>query len=179
MTAEVTLSPLTSSVVDDVWFFFDRLPDGDRTFVKEPVTDRATVVTWLDDDRASRFVAKSEGRIVGYFAVYPGVGWSRHVGEIRLVVDPQSRRMGIGHHLARRALREAVEAGLTKVVVEVAASQDSTIALFTGLGFVAEALLVDHVQDPEGNLSDLIVLANHIDIDADLVATVGLDQLLD
>jgi len=179
MTAELALRPLSSSVVDDVWSFFDRLPEGDRTFVKEPVTDRATVESWLDDHRASRFVAESNGRIVGYFAVYPGIGWCRHVGEIRLVVDPQSRRMGIGHQLARRALREAVEAGLTKVVVEVVASQDSTIALFTGLGFVAEALLVDHVQDPSGNLTDLIVLANHIDIDTDLVATVGLDQSLD
>ena len=58
--------------------------------------------------------------------------------------------------------------------------QDSTIALFTRLGFRAEALLEDQVQDPDGSTTrDLIVLANRTDADWSLLATVGLDELLD
>jgi len=81
--------------------------------------------------------------VSGFVAVIPGIGWSRHVGELRLVVDPEVRRRGIGRNLAGRALRAAIEHGLTKVVVEVIAEQDSTIALFQHLGFRAEALLED------------------------------------
>jgi ribosomal protein S18 acetylase RimI-like enzyme len=173
------ITELTSADVDDVWAFFERLPDGDRTFVKQPVTDLDTVRRWLDDERSVRAVARLGSRIVGYVALSPGTGWSRHVGELRLVVDPEIRRRGLGQRLARHGLRIALDAGLTKVVVEVVAEQESTIALFTGLGFRAEALLVDHVQDPEGRYGDLIVLANRTDDDWRLLTTVGLDQPLE
>lgn len=179
MSAPITITTFSPLDVDDVWAFFQRVPERDRTFVKEPVTDPATVRSWVDDTRALRSIARTDGTVVGYVAVIPGVGWSRHVGELRLVVDPAARRQGIGQQLARHALRVALDADLTKVVVDVVAVQESTIALFTQLGFRAEALLEDHVQDPDGNYSDLIVLANRTDIDWDLLSTVGLDEALD
>lgn len=179
MADSIEITPFTGSDVDDVWAFFSRLPEGDRTFVKEPVTQRDAVRAWVDDARTLRSVARIDGEVVGYVAVSPGVGWSRHVGELRLVVDPTVRRQGIGQRLARHGLRVALEASLTKVVVEVVAVQESTIALFTQLGFRAEALLEDQVQDPAGDYSDLIVLANRIDADWNVLASVGLDEQLD
>lgn len=76
-------------------------------------------------------------------------------------------------------MRVAIEAGLVKIVVEVIAAQESTIALFTGLGFQAKAFLVDHVQDPDGNYSDFIVFTNRVDDDWAVLSTVGLDEPLD
>ena len=176
---DIEIAPFTAADVDVVWGFFQRVPVGDRTLVKEPVTELGVVQAWVGDARAQRFVARIDGTVVGYVGVYPGVGWSRHVGELRLVVDPTVRRRGIGQRLARHGLRVAVDASLTKVVVQVVATQESTIALFTGLGFRAEALLEDQVQDPGGHYIDLIVLANRTDADWDLMATVGLDEQLD
>lgn len=173
------IAPFTESDIDDVWAFFSTVPEGDRTFVKEPVADRVAVEAWVHDERARRLIARIDGRVVGYVGVIPGVGWSRHVGELRLVVDPSFRRRGIGQRLARHALRVALDASLTKVVVEVVASQESTIALFTGLGFRAEALLEDQVQDPEGAYCDLILLANRTDDDWGIMSTVGLTDRLD
>jgi ribosomal protein S18 acetylase RimI-like enzyme len=179
LTDPIDITPFAAADVNDVWGFFQRVPEGDRTLVKEPVTALATVHAWVEDARARRYVARIDHTVVGYVAVFPGVGWSRHVGEVRLVVDPTVRRRGIGQRLARHALRVAIEAGLTKVVVEVVATQESTIAMFTRLGFQAEALLVDHVQNRAGSYSDLIVLANRTDADWGLMATVGLDEQLD
>src|SRR5215203_2018833 len=179
MTDTIEIEDFSTTDVDDVWAFFQRVPEGDRTFAKEPVTELEAVRAWDEDPRAMRSIARIGGNVVGYVAVIPGVGWSRHVGELRLVVDPQVRRRGVGQRLARHALRVAVEASLTKVVVEVVAVQESTIALFTGLGFRAEALLEDQVQDPAGYFSDLIVLANRTDADWGVLATVGLDEQLD
>ena len=124
---------LKAGDVDDVWTLFQRLPEGDRTFVKQPVTDLGSVRRWLGDKRSARSVARLGSRIVGYVALSPGTGWSRHVGELRLVVDPEVRRRGLGQRLARHRLRIALDAGFTKVVVEVVAEQESTIALFTRL----------------------------------------------
>ena len=179
MADTIEITPFSAADVDETWAFFQRVPEGDRTLVKEPVTELIAVEGWVADARALRFVARADGDVVGYVAVIPGVGWSRHVGELRLVVDPAVRRRGIGQRLARHALRVAIEASLTKVVVEVVAVQDSTIALFTRLGFRAEALLEDQVQDPSGNYVDLIVLANRTDADWGVLSTVGLDDQLD
>jgi L-amino acid N-acyltransferase YncA len=100
--------------------------------------------------------------VTGYVAVRPLPGWSDHVGEVRLVVAPACRGTGLGRELARRALVEALGAGLSKLVVEIVAEQGAALALFTELGFTGEALLTDHIRDRTGQLRDLMVLAHHV-----------------
>lgn len=174
-----SIQPITAADTDAVWEFFQRVPEGDRTFAKEPVTERATVMSWATDARPIRQVAWRDGGIVGYVAVIPGYGWSHHVGDLRLVVDPAWRGRGLGEKLARHGLKTAVDAGLSKVTVDVAASQEYLLGFFMRLGFHAEALLEDHVQDPLGNTGDLIVLANHLEDDWHMLSTLGLEDVLD
>jgi RimJ/RimL family protein N-acetyltransferase len=57
---------------------------------------------------------------------------------------------------------EALELGLDKMVVEVIAVQEPTIAMFRSLGFEPEALLTDHVRDRNGDLRDLMVLSHSV-----------------
>ena len=143
--------------------FFAALPEGDLTFIKEDVTDPDTVRSWASGPTSGgRWVAVEDGEVTGYVAVRPLPGWSDHVGEVRLVVAPGRRGTGLGRELARRALVEAVGAGLTKLVVEVVAEQGAALALFTELGFTGEALLTDHIRDRNGQLRDLMVLAHHV-----------------
>jgi ribosomal protein S18 acetylase RimI-like enzyme len=155
--------PLTPEHGDALLRFFRALPEGDRTFIKEDVTDPATVQRWTSGAAAGRrWVVLDGDDIAGYVAVVPLSGWSDHVGEIRLVVAPDRRGSGLGRALARHALVQAVEAGLSKLVVEVVADQVQVAALFTGLGFTGEAVLVDQIRDREGRLRDLMVLAHHV-----------------
>jgi ribosomal protein S18 acetylase RimI-like enzyme len=170
--------------VDRVVDFFARVPEGDRTFFKEPFAGADTVRAWLADGRSTRLLAfdgdaAGGDAVIGYAAVVAGVGWSSHVGELRLVVDPTQRRRGIGHALAKAALAAALAADLSKVVVEAIATQDATIALFAQLGFVPEALLEGHVRDAAGELRDLMVMALHGDDTWATLTTVGLDTTLD
>jgi RimJ/RimL family protein N-acetyltransferase len=58
---------------------------------------------------------------------------------------------------------EALELGLTKMVIEVRADHHSRIEMFRALGFVPEALLADHVLDHGGELHDLMVLAHSVE----------------
>ena len=135
-----------------------RVPEGDRTFFKEDVEAPEVLAAWTRPGTA-RSVAVEDGDVVGYVAVVPLHGWSSHVGEVRVIVDPGRRGRGIGRALARRAVLEAVELDLRKMVVEVVADQEATIAMFRSLGFDPEALLTDHVRDQAGTLRDLMVLA--------------------
>jgi ribosomal protein S18 acetylase RimI-like enzyme len=174
--------------------FFATLPAGDLTFIKEDVTDAATVQSWAVSDAAGRWLAVEAGgsgsgssgpggeaghEVTGYVAVHRLPGWSDHVGEMRLVVSPARRGTGLGRELARHALGQAVESGLSKLVVEVVAEQSAALALFTDLGFSGEALLEDHIRDRNGELRDLLVLAHHVGSTWSAMSSLGLAEVLD
>ncbi len=142
--------------------FFDRIPESDRTFLKEDLGDPAVVSEWARPG-AARAIAVQDGAVIGSVAVVPLHGWSSHVGEIRLVVDPAYRGRGVGRALARRAVLDALDMSLAKLVVEVIADQEPLIGMFRALGFEPEALLTDHVRDRAGELRDLMVLANSVE----------------
>ena len=141
--------------------FLDDIPDADRTFLKEDVADPDVVAAWVLPGDA-RSIAVDGGDVVGYVAVMPLHGWSSHVGEVRIVVDPDHRGRGVGQALARHAVLEALELGVAKLVVEVIADQEALIGMFVALGFEPEALLIDHVRDRSGELRDLLVLAHSV-----------------
>jgi ribosomal protein S18 acetylase RimI-like enzyme len=174
----VDIRPIKAADLDELIAFFGRIPEGDRTFFKEDVSDRRLVEGWVSHERDRRLLAVDGSRVVGYLALLPGVGWSSHVGELRLVVEPEYRGRHTGSSLAYRGLQDALAMGLSKVVVEVVADQVPTIALFQGLGFEAEAVLTDHVRDATGRLHDLILLSHKVDDTWSAMTTIGLDQLL-
>jgi L-amino acid N-acyltransferase YncA len=165
--------------LDALMAFFARVPESERTFFKEPVLDRATVEGWVSGERGRRGLAfAGDGRVVGYVAVIRLSGWSDHVGEVRLVVDPQERGQGLGRALARWALLQAVDCGLAKLTVEVVAEQEGAVAMFTGLGFQAEGLLRDHVRDRDGELRDLVLLSHSVEDAWSAMETAGIDDAL-
>jgi ribosomal protein S18 acetylase RimI-like enzyme len=170
--------PLEPAHAEALRAFFGRLPEGDRTFFKEDVTDDHVVAAWVTDTRGRRRVVLDDGEVVAYVAVLPGLDWSSHVGEVRLVVDPTRRRAGLGRRLARGALLDALELGLNKVFVEVVADHVAPVELFLGLGFEGEALLQDHVRDRAGELRDLLVLSHRADDTWQTMAAAGIDEAL-
>ena len=162
---------------DAVERFVARVPEGDRTFFKEDVEAPGVVDAWARPGTA-RAVAVEDGEVIGYVAVVPLHGWSSHVGEVRVIVDPDRRGRGIGRALAARAVLEAIELELRKMVVEVVADQEPTIAMFRSLGFDPEALLTNQVRDQSGALRDLMILAHSVEEQWSSMAVAGIaDEL--
>jgi L-amino acid N-acyltransferase YncA len=157
--------------------FIARIPEGDRTFFKEDVADPDVVHAWARPG-ATRVLAVEDDAVVGLAAVVPLHSWSSHVGEVRVIVDPGRRGKGVGRALAQRAILEALELGLTKMVVEVIAEQESTVNMFRSLGFDPEAVLADHVRDRSGELRDLMVLAHSVDAAAGALQMAGVSTEL-
>jgi L-amino acid N-acyltransferase YncA len=156
--------------------FFAHVPEGDRTFFREDVLEPGTIERWFAGPGSRRMVAVAGGEIAAYVAVLPGVGWSSHVGEIRLVVGPAHRRRGLGRAMARAAVTEAVAIGLTKLVVDVVADHVATVAMFTTMGFEAEGLLREHVRSQAGEVRDLLILSHFVEALWSTMATAGIDD---
>lgn len=157
---------------------FQRLPSSDLTFIKEDVSPEA-VAGWPGAHGWRWVDVEPDGSVVGLAALLPLTGWSDHVAELRLVVDPATRGRGVGRALAQHAVAHALRAGLLKVVVEVPAAQERIAAMFLDLGFTGEALLRDHFRDRSGELQDLIMLAHLADETYESLTAVGMADLVE
>ena len=174
----ITIEPAGGVARDRLEAFFGRVPEGDRTFFREDVLGPGVLERWAQSPDG-RFVAVDGPDVVGYLAVIGGVGWSSHVGELRVVVDPERRRQGIGQALARQGLIHGLQLSLSKLIVEVVADQESTLAMFSALGFQPEALLRDHVRDGHGQLRDLITMAHLVDDNWGAIHGAGIDEVVE
>jgi L-amino acid N-acyltransferase YncA len=157
--------------------FFGRVPEGDRTVFNEDVLDPDVVRSFITprggDDRA--ILTDDAGNVVGWLALFGGVGWSSHVARLVVVVDPDHRGSGIGKRLAREGLVRGLKSGHSKLVVQIVAEERPGIAMFQAIGFKVEALLRDHVRDRAGNVRDLVVLAHHADQEWSELQVLGLE----
>ena len=170
-----SLSPELAAPLEE---FFGRVPDSDHNSFAEDVKRPGVVQSWLEQEGTYRACAVEGYRVVGYLAVLPLVGWSAHVGSLRVVVDPAARGHGVGRALARAGLLASLDLGLTKTVVEVVVDAVPAIGMFEALGFEPEALLRDHVRDKSGELHDLVVLAHQVEGTWSAMATAGMDEAL-
>lgn len=174
-----SLEPLSADRRPALEAFFGRIPESDLNSFSEDVLAPGLVSSWLANPAHPRVLAVSpDGEVVGYLAVIPLVGWSAHVGSLRVVVDPSRRGQGIGRLLAREGLLTGLRLGLTKLVVEVVADAEAAIGMFESIGFEPEALLRDHVRDRAGHLRDLIVLAHSVDETWSGMETAGIEEAL-
>ncbi|HTV31219.1 MAG TPA: GNAT family N-acetyltransferase [Xanthobacteraceae bacterium] len=164
--SRIAIRPFSTADRPQVCTFFERVPEDDRAFLKEDVINRAEVEAWLarlNPATETMIVADSQNGIIGTGVLARDVhGWARHVGEIRIVADPGTRRLGLGHVLAETIFALAVRLGLEKIIAQMMADQEGAIRVFELLGFRTEATLRNHVRDRYGHKHDLTVMANDL-----------------
>jgi ribosomal protein S18 acetylase RimI-like enzyme len=174
----MTIQEFRPEHVESLSALFFRLPESDVTFIKEDVSPEA-IAGWVGAHGWRWVDVEPDGSVVGLAALLPLTGWSDHVAELRLVVDPSTRGRGIGRSLAQHAVAHALRSGLLKVVVEVPAAQERITEMFLDLGFTGEALLRDHFRDRTGELQDLIMLAHLASETFEAMSAVGMADLVE
>lgn len=159
----VSLRPLNRSELPNFLSFARRLSEEDLLFLTFDITDQAAMEQRLDDiehGKVIMLVAEKNGQIVGYASLsFNQVNWTRHLGEIRLLVSPSQRGQGLGKLLVSEIFNLAQELHLQKLIARMAAEQRGAQAVFEHLGFHAEALLPDHVIDRQGRTHDLVIMS--------------------
>lgn len=159
-----TIRAFRPADADIMLAFAQALPEHDLLFLGRDLRHPRVVEAWLQaigEGWIDSVVAECDGAIVGTAAVVRDpLGWSPHVGEVRLLVSSERRGAGLGRDLLECAFSIAERRGLTKLVAQMTPDQAASIALFESLGFRGEALLKDHVQGRDGTLHDLAILAH-------------------
>ncbi len=159
----VTIRRFKADDMDAMLRFSRALPEHDLLFLSRDLKHRKVVEAWaeaIEDGFIDSFVAEDGDAIVGTCAlVRDPLGWSTHVGEVRLLVSPQLRGQGVGRRLLDEMFKVATQRELKKLVAQATPDQRGAIQLFEEHGFRGEALLKDHVMDRQGSVHDLVILS--------------------
>ncbi|MFU8815462.1 MAG: GNAT family N-acetyltransferase [Pseudomonadales bacterium] len=163
---EVLVSPMTAADQADLLTFARQLPIHDLLFLRRDITQPKVLAAWaaeLADGSIVSLVAREAGSIVGCTAVVRDtLSWSPHVGELRVLVSPEIRDRGLGRVLIQESFLIALDLELEKLVAHMTVDQTKASAVFEEMGFRPEALLKDHVKDPDGVKHDLLVLSHDV-----------------
>ena len=142
------------------------LPADDLMFLTFDITDSKDLDAFIEsveNNKALSVLVESDGKQVGFGSLsYNQLEWTRHLGEIRLLVNPAYRGYGLGKLLVNEVFVLAQELGLRKLVAQMASEQRGAIKAFEHLGFKAEALLADHVIDWQGRTHDLVIMSHDV-----------------
>jgi len=159
----VTLRPMTRNDAPALHAFFLRVPEDDRYYMKDDVTNAAVIDGWaqhLNYDRALPLLAVSGDEIVGDAVLIRRRGGSRHhMAEIRIEIAPEFRHKGLGTRLVRELIEIAYDAELEQVMFEaVKGVQDEALDALRALGAYEAGAVTDLVKDRHGNAHDVVYL---------------------
>ena len=153
---------------DRVAAFVATLEEHDLLFLGRDLRHPRVIEAWLDaigegwiDSLIAEDLDADGDPVVGTAAlVRDPLGWSAHVGEVRLLVSPDRRGAGVGRDLLEAIFAIAHGRGLAKLSARMTPDQTGSVALFESLGFRAEALLKDQVRGRDGRPHDLAILSH-------------------
>ncbi len=170
-SGEATLALMAREDEAELLGFARDLPIHDLLFLRRDITHPKVLSAWSDEIEAGSIVSLIAretktgvaGGILGCTAVVRDeLSFSPHVGELRVLVTPRARERGLGRILIQESFLIALSLQLEKLVAQMTVDQKGAIAVFEEMGFQAEALLKDHVQDPDGTRHDLVMLSHDV-----------------
>jgi GNAT superfamily N-acetyltransferase len=142
--------------------FFQTVPERDRWWLREDVSDPAVIRAWVESlnyERVLPLLAFMGEEIIADATLHRrGFGARAHLAEVRVVVSPAYRGRGVGYALLGELVEIAAGVGLERLEAEIAArAQSGALEAVELMGFEQQAILPDHLRGPEGEHHDLIL----------------------
>ena len=160
---QVTIRPLQSDDDTALHQFFLRVPEEDRFYLNNDVTSLEVIRGFTGNislDVAIPLVAVSDDKIIADSTLHRSRRASRrHVGELRIVVDPDYRGRGLGARLIDELIQLGVDLGLERLAFELVDRREMpAIQAASAAGFEQVAVLEGRVRDMYGIMQDLVIL---------------------
>lgn len=156
-----------ASVEQALLKFTQSLPAADLVFLRRDITQPDIVHDWMDDigrGRTISVLAEENGEVIGYGNLhFSRQQWTRHIGEIRVLVGAKYRGLGLGERLVEELIKISRERGLLRVTANISANQPRVRAMFERLDFSAEALLTDWLKDRSHQKHDMVIMSREIE----------------
>lgn len=164
---KVILRPMVKEDEQKLLKFFLGLPEEDRLFLKNDVTDPKVIKSWaqkLNYEHVIPILAELDDRIIGDATLHKRTtDQPPNVGEIRIVTDRSVRRRGLGTLLAKEIFYLALSLKMNRLVAEVVENQHAVIKAFESVGFQQEKILENRAIDLHGKKHNLVIMTADVD----------------
>jgi RimJ/RimL family protein N-acetyltransferase len=161
----ILLRPLKRDDGPGLISLFENASTAEVAYFRNDVRDKNLVMSWaeqLDLSQVFPIVAVSGERIVGDATLHIGQAANRHIGWLRIYLDREFRRKGIGTELIKTLIEIARRIGLQQVVAEIVSSQVQAIKAFESLDFHHEYTHTDYYLFRDNEAYDLVVYVRRL-----------------
>lgn len=159
----IILNPLQKDEMEKLIQFFQSLPVEERMYLRSDVKKRENIIKrfgTLNYNIRFPLIAHFGQDIIAIGSLYRSeFGWTRNLGEIRVVVSPKFQRKGLCTILVKELFFYAISTNMYKIQAEIMENQSSAITAFEHMGFKKEAVLHKHVTDIKGERRNLVIMS--------------------
>jgi len=157
---KLLVRPLTQSAEDRQGLIdlFSRATEEELEYFRHDAADPEVVSHWVDSLSLSRvypLIAVVDGKIIGDFTLHFGERFHRHMAWVRVFLDREYRRRGIGTLILCAQIDLARTIGLQYLYIEVVTTQYRVIKAVEDLGFHHAVTLPDYFITSSGETLDM------------------------
>ncbi|MFO7554680.1 MAG: GNAT family N-acetyltransferase [Desulfobacterales bacterium] len=160
--SEVLLRPMVKGDRKAVGEFFGRLTPSVLQYVRNDVSDPKVLDEWFDQlnyERVFPLLAFKGDKVVANASLHRvAYGWRKHLGTIRIVVDPEFHGKGLGTLMINELVDLAMEFGLEKLMVEFPLKAYGALAIFKKAGFSPRGVIEGLMKGRHGEDLDIVIM---------------------
>ncbi len=166
---KVTVRPVRRTDCSALHKFFCAVPEPERLFIEQPVTNKGLFKNWcrkIDLERDFNLLMFDNRSVIGWINMHiPQGGWMRHIGHLTLLTHPHYRGRDVSLILVEEIIAAAQHLGLWKLRAELNGERKIAIRSFQHLGFEELFCLPDYVIDMTRQPHDYLMLGMDIRTD--------------
>ncbi len=159
--SRLLLRPLEEEDKDALLALFARASKQDLEWFRADAADPEVVERWvdhLDYSRVFPLVALVGDLLVGDATLHFGDHFHSHLAWVRIFLDRNYRRRGIGTLMMHSLIEIARRVGLHQLYAEIVVNQPQVIKGFMDMGFQHEVTLQDYFITSSGETLDMAIL---------------------
>jgi len=164
----VIVRPLVKNDETRLRKFLLAVPEEERLFIKQPLSDRAILRQWCrhpDYQRNLPLLMLSGREVIGEATLHQRMGgWKRHVGLITLLTHPQYRGRDVSKILVSELVELARHSGLRRLEAELNGERKIALHVLAQLGFSELMHLEDYVLDMTAVPHDYVLLGMNLKV---------------
>jgi RimJ/RimL family protein N-acetyltransferase len=157
--------------------FFLFVPEEERLFVKQPITDRTLFRQWCrqpDFERNLPLLMLHGKKVIGEATLHQrSGGWKRHIGLITLLTHPEYRGRDVSKVLVSELIQLARHCGLRRLEAEVNGERKIALQVLAQLGFNELMRVEDYVLDMKAVTHEYVLLGRSLKQDEEYAGVGG------
>lgn len=162
-TTRVIIRPPKSEEIEDLFNFYSYIPKSDLLIFKEDVSKWENIESWFTSDKYTKIlqlITLREDEIIANGTLHKEGLYLQDAAEIKLIVKPENRGIGLGSKIFNILLSEVFERKLQKVIVRFASDNMSFKRIIDHYGFKPETVLRCYIQEEQTKEKKDLVVAS-------------------